>query len=127
MKTKFKKLFAQIQKWTTIKVLFIFLYIKYTGVWFANFWYVFISPTSKPRIFKGFFHWWLAKTYADKRAKLTQVNKLCGGKRHYVLPYSNEGLLVINRLELINGKERGLLNKNLNINKILTNAYYITK
>ena len=95
--------------------------------WFANIYFVFFTTQSKPKIFTGYGHWWLAQKYADKRTKISQGNKVAGGKRHYVLPSGDYSLIVINKVEINSAKSRGFIPKSLNINKILTNAYYISK
>lgn len=125
--TKLRQLSLRFKQQAQIVLLITWEIIKYTLLWVANFYFVFISPTSKPRVFKGFGHWWLAKQYADRRSNLTKINKLCGGKRFFVLPYTQDSLIVVDRMEIITGKNRGIFNKSLNIEKLLKNAYYITK
>lgn len=95
--------------------------------WFKNLCFVFLTTKSKVRIFQGYGHWWFAKKYADRRAKMSRVNKVCGGKRHFVLPWGDYSLIVMNRLEINNLKSRGIINKNLDVNKIFKQAYYLTK
>jgi hypothetical protein len=125
--TKLRQLYLRYKYYPTTYVQICWDVIKYISTWIANFYFVFISPTSKPRIFRGFGHWWLAVKYANKRYELTKVNKLCGGKRHYVLPYGKDALVVLDRVELILGKDKGIFNKNMNISEVLKHAYYITK
>lgn len=125
--TKLKQLFLRFKQQTQIVLIITWEIIKFSPLWIANFYFVFISPTSKPRVFKGFGHWWLAIQYANRRSNLTKANKLCGGKRYFVLPYTQDSLIVVDRVEIIEGRNRGVLNKNLNIEKLLKMAYYITK
>lgn len=108
--------------WQFIKghSILIWMYIK-------NFSLVFLSTNSRIAVFEGYGHWWLAKKYADKRAKISAKNKVSGGKRHYVLPVGDYSLAVINRTEINLLKAKNKLAKNLNIMKLLENAYYITK
>lgn len=96
------------------------------GLWLKNFYYVFLSDNSRIRVFEGWHHWWFAKRYADKRYKISQINKYCGGKRHYVLPAGDYALAVVSSLEIQNLKKRGFY-KGLDIKKILEQAYYVTK
>jgi len=96
-------------------------------LWFRNLFFVFGTTKSKVRIFEGYGHYWFAKKYADRRAKISQINKYCGGKRHYVLPAGDYSLIVLNSLEIQELKKKGIFNKSLNINKVLKNAYYVTK
>ena len=125
--TKLRQLYLRCKQQVQIFAIITWEIIKYTSLWVANFYFVFISPTSKPRVFKGFGHWWLATKYADRRSKLTKVNKLCSGKRYFVLPYTQDSLIVVDRVEIITGKNRGIFNRSLNIEKLLKQAYYITK
>jgi hypothetical protein len=95
--------------------------------WINNLCFVYLTSQSRVRVFEGYGHWYLAKKYADKRTALTKVNKICGGKRHYVLPIGDISLIVLNRTELNNLKSKGYLKMSLNIDKIFKNAYYISK
>jgi len=95
------------------------------GMWFKNLWFVFISSNSKIRIFEGWLHWWFAKRYADKRYRISRINKYCGGKRHYVLPSGDYSLIVLSSLELRLFKKKGYYKTD--IKKILELAYYVTK
>jgi len=124
---KLKQLYLRYKHYPLTFTLTCWEILKSCWIWIANFYFVFISPTSKPRVFIGFGHWWLAKKYADRRSNLTKVNKLCGGKRYFVLPYSRDSLIVVDRVEIIFGKNKGIFNRNLNIEKLLKQAYYITK
>jgi len=88
--------------------------------WFKNLCFVFLLSKSEPRVFMGYGHWWFAKKYADRRYRMSCINKTCGGKRHYVLPWSDYSLIVVDRLELIRMKSKGLLRnkmKRLNNNR----------
>jgi expansin (peptidoglycan-binding protein) len=96
-------------------------------MWVKNLCFVFLTTKSKIRIFTGYGHWWLAKKYADRRYDISKVNKYCGGKRHYVLPYGDYSLIVLNSLELQNLKKRGFFSKAMNIALVLKNAYYVTQ
>lgn len=89
-------------------------------LWVKNFFFVFLQTKSEPRIFQGWMHYWFAKKYAEKR-------KVICGKRHFVLPYGEYSLIVINRAEINAAKSRRLISKNFNVLTALTNAYYITK
>lgn len=95
--------------------------------WFKNLCFIYLTTRSQPRVFRGYGHWWFAQRYADKRAKISKINKVGGGKRHYVLPCDDYALIVVNHIEINFYKKTGLFNKSLNINSILKHAYYITK
>ena len=95
--------------------------------WVKNIYFTFFSPNSRIRIFEGYGHYYLAKKYADKRTKISMRNKVAGGKRHYVIPVGDYSLAVINRSEIVTLKARRIFSKNLNILKLLENAYYISK
>jgi hypothetical protein len=95
--------------------------------WVKNLAFVYLTTKSTVRIFEGYGHWWFAKKYADRRAEMSKVNKVAGSKRHYVLPIGDYSLIVLNRLEINSLKSRHILQKSLQIDTILKNAYYITK
>lgn len=95
--------------------------------WIKNLCFVFLTTKSELRIFQGYGHWWFAKKYADKRAKMSRINKVCGGKRHFVLPCADYSLMVLNKTEINALKARGILKKSLNVNEIFKQAYYLTK
>jgi hypothetical protein len=95
--------------------------------WIKNLFFVFLTTKSTVRIFYGYGHWWFAKKYADRRSRMSKVNKVARGKRHYVLASGDYSLVVLNRIEIMNLKAKGVINKSLNIHEILKNAYYITK
>ena len=96
-------------------------------MWVRNIFFVFLTTKSKVRIFEGYGHYWFAQKYADRRAKISQINKYCGGKRHYVLPVGEYSLGVFNSLELQDLRRRQIIKKNFDINKVLKTAYYVTK
>jgi hypothetical protein len=96
------------------------------GHWIRNFAFVFLTTKSKFRIFEGYGHFWFAKIYADRRYKMSQLNKYCGGKRHYVLPAGDYSLAVVNQYEIQVLKKKGYY-KGLDISKILKIAYYVTQ
>lgn len=93
--------------------------------WIRNFAFVFLTTKSKIRIFEGYGHYWFAKKYADKRYRISRINKYCGGKRHYVLPAGDYSLAVVNQYEIRLLKKKGYY-KGLDIYKILQIAYYVT-
>lgn len=95
--------------------------------WVKNLCFIFLTSKSEPRIFQGYGHWWFAKKYADRRSRMSRVNKVCGGKRHYVLPWSDYSLIVINRAELNALKARRIVRKAFNVNEVFKQAYYLTK
>ena len=95
--------------------------------WIDNFAFVFLTTKSKMRMFQGYGHYWFAKKYADKRTKISMLNKVAGGKRHYVFPVGSYSLLVANRLEVKSLQSRGMLSKKVDIVYFLENAYYISK
>ncbi len=96
------------------------------GHWFRNLAVVFLSTNSKLRIFEGYGHFWFAKVYADRRYRMSRINKYCGGKRHYVLPAGDYSLAVVSQYEIQVLKKKGYY-KGLDINKILKIAYYVTQ
>jgi hypothetical protein len=95
-------------------------------IWLNNVWMLFLTDRSEIRVFTGWGHYWFAKRYADKRCRLTKVNKVAGGKRHFVLPAGTESLIVVNRMEIMSLKDRRIIDKKVNIDYLLKNAYYIT-
>jgi hypothetical protein len=94
--------------------------------WIKNFCFVFLTTKSNFRIFEGYGHYWFAKIYANRRYKMSQINKYCGGKRHYVLPAGDYSLAVVSNLEIQNLKKQGFY-KGWDILMILKNAYYVTE
>lgn len=73
-----------------------------------NLYFVFFTNKSQARIFQGWLYRWLSVRYADKRSNISKVNKLCGGKRHYVIDYEKDALIVINKLEINRLKTKGM-------------------
>jgi len=94
--------------------------------WVINIWAIYVHFKDGARIFSGWQHYKLAIKYAEKRSKLSATNKLLGGKRHYVLPFGNEKLIVVNRQEIIRLKNQKIFKKSLNIVDIIKHAYHIT-
>ena len=95
--------------------------------WIKNLFFVFLTTKSQVRVFEGYMHWWFARKYADRRYNISKVNKYAGGKRHYVLPWGDYSLIVLNNLEISDLKARRIIPKSVNINLILKQAYYITR
>jgi hypothetical protein len=119
MKLKFKKLHSA-WKWLANQTRLIWH-------WIRNLFFVFFTTKSTVRIFEGYGHWWFAKKYADRRAKMSKINEVCGEKRHFVLPWGNYSLIVLNKIELNTLKSKGIINKKLNVLEIFKHAYYLTK
>lgn len=95
--------------------------------WIKNLFFVYLTTKSQVRIFEGYAHWWFAKKYADRRYRMSKINKVAGGKRHYVLPWGEYSLIVLNHIELNTLKARGIISRSVNINTILKQSYYITQ
>jgi len=108
-------------------ILFLSEFFTYLKWWIINVWAVYIQFKNGPRIFSGWWHYKFACKYADKRAYLTSKNKLFGNKRHYVLPYGKERLIVVNREKIKVLKEKQIFKKNLNIVDLIKHSYYATK
>jgi hypothetical protein len=94
--------------------------------WITNIWFVFLSSKSRARVFRGLFYRELAVRYANKRSKISRVNKVCGGKRHYVITYDNDSLIVLNKIEMNALKAKRVLHKSYNCLDVFKNAYYVT-
>lgn len=94
--------------------------------WIKNLCFVYMTSKSRFRVFEGYGHWWFAKIYADRRTKISRINKYCGGKMHYVLPAGDYALAVVSSLEIQLLKKKGFY-KGWDIVKILQNAYYVTQ
>jgi hypothetical protein len=76
------------------------------------------TPRLNARVFWGYGHHWFAKKYAIRKHKAEH------DKANYVLPFGAEAVIVVNRLELIEMKKRGMIKKSLNIKVILEQAYF---
>lgn len=96
-------------------------------MWIKNLCFVYLTTKSQVRTFTGYGHYWFAKVYADRRTKMSAINKFGGGKRHFVLPTGDYSLTVMNRLELRYFQRKGVIKSSVNLVKILENAYYISK
>ena len=94
--------------------------------WIKNLCFVFLTTKSQVRIFEGYMHWWFSRIYADRRTKISRINKYCGGKMHYVLPAGDYALVVINSSEIQFLKKKGWY-KGWNIKDILEHAYYVSQ
>ena len=101
-------------------------YVSMFLLWFKNLYFVYCTDKSEARVFTGWGYRDLAVKYADKRSEISRVNKVCGGKRHFVLTYDNDSLIVLNRIEMINLKKKRFLKKDYNIVNTLENAFYVT-
>jgi hypothetical protein len=107
-----------------IKIKNLFLNISLLS---KNMYFVFCTSKSEVKAFGGFGYRWLAVKYADKRSEISRVNKVCGGKRHYVIDYDKNILMVINKTERNLLRSKGIIKDNYNILQLFENAYYITK
>jgi hypothetical protein len=96
-------------------------------MWIGNFGFVFLTTKSQIRIFTGYGHYWFAKKYADRRTHISKINKVAGGKRHYVIPTGDYSLAVLNRLEIQRLKAGGHIRSSVSIVRLLEDAYYISK
>lgn len=119
----FIKKISQTTVWLKVKIFFILLWR-----FIVNLWVTFIYFKSTNRAFTGWLHYWIAKKYCDKRTKHSNVQKaLGGGKRHHVLPWGKETLVVLNRIEINALKARGDIKKSVNIIWLIEHAYYTSK
>lgn len=116
--TQFKNKSRLIWQWISGQLIPIWHWIK-------NLCFIYLTTKSEFRIFEGYGHYWFAKRYADRRYKLSQINKYCGGKRHYVIPAGDYSLAVVNQYEIQALKKKGFF-KGWDILKILEVAYYVT-
>jgi hypothetical protein len=109
--------------WGKVKIFFSLLWRFIKNVWFLYFRF-----KSKPLVFSGWLHFWFSRKYADKRTRLSNHQKILGGgKRHHVIAWDKESLVVINRLELNDLKSRGIVPKTINIIWLIEHAYYTSK
>lgn len=88
--------------------------------------FVFCTSKSQARVFTGWGYRWLSVKYADKRSDISKVNKLCGGKRHYVIEYDKQALIVLNKIEMNTMKAKHMLRKSYNTLDVFKNAFYVT-
>lgn len=75
------------------------------------------STTLCAKVFYGWQHFKYAKLYADRRNKIDN-------KCYYVLPFGEDTLIVVNRLEMTALKTKGVIKKELKHNDVLEMAYY---
>jgi hypothetical protein len=94
--------------------------------WIKNLFFVFLTTRSEPHGFIGWNHYWFAQRYADRRTKISKINKYCGGKWHYVIPSGDYLLIVLSSIEIRNARKKGFLNKHFTIEQILKSAYYVS-
>lgn len=123
MSSKTKQLYIRAKQWLLGNILYFLLNL---WGWIKNVFFTFIWFKSKPRVFSGWMHYKFSVWYADKRTRCSTVNKYCGGKIHYVLPYAELSLIVVSRGEIVFFRNKGYFNKNLDILKILKMAYYVS-
>jgi hypothetical protein len=119
MKINFKNKFRLAWQWISGQS-------QMTWHWIKNFFFVYFTTLSKPRIFEGYGHYWFSKKYADKRTKISKINKYCGGKWHYVIPAGDYSLIVLSSNEIRTARNKGLLSKKMSIDQILKLAYYVS-
>jgi hypothetical protein len=129
---KIKQLWIRFKQWIVGNIMFAWQHIKsfffHIKLWIRNFWFVFFTTKSQFHVFYGYGHYWFAKKYADKRTKISNIQKHAGGgKKHHVLPWGQYSLAVINRLEINEFKSRGILKKGINILTLIEQSYYTTK
>jgi hypothetical protein len=121
-----------------IYVKIVLLYVRYKWIvlvknpvktiweWFGNLRFVYLTTRSEARIFSGYAHQWLAKTYADRRTSISCLNKYCGGKKYYVVPLEKNSVVVLDSTEINKLQAKGILKKSLNIAKLLEIAIYVS-
>jgi len=127
LRIKINKILLSFWKKTANKwYYFILVWLKYVWIWLRLVWIVFLTDRSEIQVFTGWAHFALAKRYADKRCKMSKINKVAGGKRHFVISAGQESLIVVNRMEILSLKDRRIIDKKVNIDYLLKNAYYIT-
>lgn len=106
--------------WQSVKGEFALIWM-----WIKNICFIYLTTKSQFRIFEGYGHWWFAKVYADRRTRISRINKYCGGKLHYVLPAGEYALSVSCSTEIQLLKKKGFY-KGWDIRKILEHAYYVS-
>jgi hypothetical protein len=101
----------------------IYLNIKY---FFKNWYFVTFSGKVTSKAFAGYGRFYLAKKYADKRTASGSPDGVTGRKRHYVISYDTNIIMVCNRTEINNMAKTGVIMKQ-NVAKLLRDAYYVSK
>lgn len=99
------------------------LNIKY---FFKNLIFVYLTSKNIPKSFAGYGRFWLAKKYCDFRTSATSTDSVTGRKRHFVIAYDTNIIIVCNRTELNNMAKSGVIKKQ-NIYNLIRDAYYISK
>ena len=101
----------------------IYLNIKY----FLKNWY-FVTFTSKiiPKSFAGYGRFRLAKKYADKRTASGSPDGVTGRKRHFIISFDTNIVIVCNKTEIDNMVKSGVI-KHQNCYQLMRDAYYISK
>lgn len=101
----------------------IYLNIKY---FFKNLWFVYTTSKVIPKSFAGYGRFHLARKYANIRTASGSADGVTGRKRHFVIPYDINIIMVCNKTEINNMVKTGMI-KSMDINKLLRDAYYISK
>jgi len=104
----------------------IFLAVFYSYCILESSWYLYLGGIRKPRIFRGYFSYWFAKRYADKRHDGWKDDWDQSGRRQGVMPYTDTTIIVCSAAELKLMGKRKLLKAHINPRKLIRKAYYTT-
>ena len=104
----------------------IFLAVFYSYCIFESAWYLYVGSIRKPRIFRGYYSFWFAKRFANKRHDRWHVDWDQSGRRQGVMPYTDTTLIVCSAAELKLMGKRKLLKAHINPHKLIRKSYYTT-
>jgi hypothetical protein len=105
----------------------VFLVVFYSYCILESAYYLYLGGIKIPRVFRGYFHFWFAKKYADKRHDNWKACWDQSGKRQGILPYTDTTLIVCSAGELKRMGKRKLLKARINPRKAIHKAYYTTQ
>jgi hypothetical protein len=86
--------------------------------------YLYFSTIRYSRIFAGYFHWYFACKYADKRSRRWKAKWDQSGRKQGVFPYTDTTLMVCSQGELRLWQKKKLIKNNKNPKRLIKKAYY---
>jgi hypothetical protein len=108
--------------------------IKLLGYFFVDTWglirsvyLVCFQTVKKPGIFFGYYHYFFASKFAEKRSRKWKSHWDQMGKKQGTFPFDDTKLIVCSQMELKMIKKRGGLDKKAKPRKMIKKSYYSTK
>ena len=109
----------------TIKIVGYFLIDIYGFI--RSFFVYSFQTIKKPGIFFGYYHYFFASKFAEKRSRKWKSHWDQMGKKQGTFPFDDTKLIVCSQMELKMIKKRGGLDRKAKPRKMIKKSYYSTK